>query len=285
MTSSILDVSNKQNCLLIAENLERMKLFCINQAKAINDLKIKNLLKSLQIQKVKYSLDVYHVKEVSNVFSRLETKLESILKVWKIFERLKENKVEVCIYPVGIVCGKFDLENYLLKDVILYPKLNSNDWNLGLPSSREDFEIFYPSLLEAFKSIHDAGVIHMDAYPSNIFWKKDSKNTISIRIVDWDVASFFNEPLDSNIVERMQTRSVTDFYWVDNTTIAKFEHDLWFLYVFSKLTDEDLQLLSQSSTSVLKLNSTFQGILRRIKSNVEEWRSEFNTWKTSIFSS
>lgn len=208
------------------------------------------------------------------------------MKVWEVFERLKEKNVKVCIYPVGIVCGKFDLENYLLKDVILYPRLNSNEWNLGLPSSREDFEIFYPSLLEAFKSIHEAGVIHMDAYPSNIFWKKDSKDAVSIRIVDWDVASFSNEPLDFKIVERMQINCVTDFYWVDNTNTAKFEHDRWFLYVFSKLTDEDLELLSsQSLISVSALNSSFQGILKRIKSNIEECRSEFNKWKTSIFSS
>lgn len=69
MTSSILDVSNKQNRLLIAESLERMKLFCLNQATAINELEIKNPLKSVEIKTVKYSLDVYHVKEISNVFS------------------------------------------------------------------------------------------------------------------------------------------------------------------------------------------------------------------------
>jgi hypothetical protein len=41
--------------------------------------------------------------------------------------------------------------------------------------------------------VHNAGVIHVDLYASNIMWSSDSDATVRVKIVDWDVSHCLEE--------------------------------------------------------------------------------------------
>lgn len=282
-----------RNCSITqARNLQSS---CNSKGKIMRDSSTSN------VSEVCYSLKSYHVKKVEEVFQRLDTALATILMQWTIFDRLKCNNVETAVYPIAISCGEFKMNqenSSLLQNSILFPRLHKkNGWLMGLPDEKEDFDSFFVSLCQAFHSFHKAGVIHMDAYPSNIFRKEISKGNYLIKILDWDVASFLDEPLDSNIILNMNKSEYINFYCIDplfSSSCAKREHDIWFLFIFSILTEDDLKELSIENYSsryndyngnlTKILNSKFKKMLIKLKDTMNDLNTRFETFRDTLIS-
>ncbi len=81
---------------------------------------------------------------------------------------------------------------------------------MGVPPEAEDYKTFLLALETLVHRIHARRVVHMDMYPSNILWAKvDGK--MKVRIIDWDAASFMNQPLP----EKMQNQLKSDQFYKD----------------------------------------------------------------------
>jgi serine/threonine protein kinase len=70
-----------------------------------------------------------------------------------------------------------------------------SDYRCGTPDRIEDEEL-YQSFVQELKRIialvHEAGVIHVDLYASNVMWKQEN-GKILIKIIDWDAAHCLEE--------------------------------------------------------------------------------------------
>jgi serine/threonine protein kinase len=83
---------------------------------------------------------------------------------------------------------------------IIYRLLS--DYRCGTPNRIEDEEL-YQSFVQELKRIielvHEAGVIHVDLYASNVMWKQENGKVL-IKIIDWDAAHCLEEgDFNSNI--------------------------------------------------------------------------------------
>ena len=71
---------------------------------------------------------------------------------------------------------------------LIYRDLTTIGYRIGTPSrSSEEYTLFYNKFAEAVAAIKQAGVVHLDLYPSNILWKIDY-GVADVKIIDWDVS-------------------------------------------------------------------------------------------------
>ena len=88
-----------------------------------------------------------------------------------------------------------------------YFDLTTIGYRIGTPSrSSEEYTLFYNKFAEAVAAIKQAGVVHLDLYPSNILWKIDY-GVADVKIIDWDVSRLlsgkaFNPRIEAAILER-----------------------------------------------------------------------------------
>jgi serine/threonine protein kinase len=76
---------------------------------------------------------------------------------------------------------------------LFFPDLSQDGFVIGAPTDHR-FPTYLKELKRAVDTIHGAGVVHLDLYPSNIMWKFDDSD-VKIRIIDWDVAHCVCEEL------------------------------------------------------------------------------------------
>lgn len=74
-------------------------------------------------------------------------------------------------FPLSHQSGESDGDFCLIFDHLSHE--TNGKFNIGLPPTPDDRVKFLAELRKAVEYFHDAGVVHMDLYLSNIMWKKD----------------------------------------------------------------------------------------------------------------
>ena len=69
--------------------------------------------------------------------------------------------------------------------VLIYENVASQGFVMGVPHNDDDADVFVDTLKTFVTQLHNAGVWHLDLYPSNLFWRAHDK---CLRVVDWDAA-------------------------------------------------------------------------------------------------
>jgi serine/threonine protein kinase len=76
---------------------------------------------------------------------------------------------------------------------IVFPKMIG--YHIGYHEEENLRLLYFVQLRTAIECIHQAGVVHLDLFPSNIMWKVDEQNDgIVLKIIDWDSAHFIHNP-------------------------------------------------------------------------------------------
>jgi hypothetical protein len=238
ITSRIIDICDSHGLQEAANHLYRMRKFCRAQHMKLSDCTARTICDV----KMLLNRKMYYRKPVSSIFPRCGSRLKSMLQLYKIFQRLHDNAIECCVLPLAIMSGELEQIAYLSNDILIFPML-PEDFIMGVPGSAEDFGKYLKALKASYETLHNAGVVHLDGYPSNILWAKKADDTIVIRFVDLDVASIRDEHFDSGIKNRFLSTEFTGsfFYWGGDPNIARVEHDAWFVYIYSRMTEEEMR--------------------------------------------
>ena len=235
MTSSIMDMSC--NVDVIAKHLCQVKMFCRQQSKKIQSLSQSRIPVHIQIDQ-----DKYYLKKFKDVFNRDNCDVIHTLGYqWKIFEALKD--IPQVVHPVGMAKLKFDDDD---QDVLISPF--QRDFKMGVPSDARLVQLFLTALKHALDRIHAAGVVHVDLYPSNVLWKLQGDEML-IRIIDWDAATFLGEDFTHTMSARLVKVDVAQYYYASSKTAQK-ACDYWFLYIMSRLNDDERRQMNGDVSSV-----------------------------------
>jgi hypothetical protein len=123
---------------------------------------------------------------------------------------------------------------------IVFKKLNTAVWKIGIPSDK-NLRGHYLELLEcALKSIHKAGVVHLDIYPSNIMWRVHPMDPtkIMLKVIDWDSVHYSNEHLSAMVRNRL-----CNYIGRDILALAKgnelFQYDLSLFDIIKENIDNE----------------------------------------------
>jgi serine/threonine protein kinase len=108
---------------------------------------------------------------------------------------------ELVAFPLSVRSPNCLKANALESDCyyIIYEDLSSLGYRIGTPNrvkDEESYQRFLMALRYAVNTVHSAGVLHCDLYPSNFMWRcnddvglgTDTEAAFSIKIIDWDCA-------------------------------------------------------------------------------------------------
>ena len=279
LTSNVLDSMDSDGNKAIAHHL-----YIFREACAAQDTQLRKV--HIVEGKIFFALDskAFYQKPISKVFRRCASHLQSVLNLYKIFQRLYDHGYEEAVLPVAVRSGVLDEKQYLSNDYLVFPML-SDEFRMGMPLDDGDFQDYLDALTRAYKRMHSCGVIHLDGYPSNILWKKVSSGEIVIRFVDLDVASFIGCKFDRGIEELLESMDASRrlYYWHESS-VASEKHDAWFVYLYGKMTQDERRASSQaaSKNDEAAVVTSYWDLVRRLRgfydSNKRSLVDEFNRW-------
>lgn len=137
----------------------------------------------------------------------------------KAFDRPESRNYVV--YPICVREGNKKEEPY----IIFEDMVKVYGYNLGVPQDEALHDEYKNKLKLAVKEIHNAGIVHMDIYPSNIFWKQQDGG-ISIKLIDWDAIQLIGYPFSYGIKERLNIHEdeIVDTHWDVNHVLLICEN-------------------------------------------------------------
>jgi hypothetical protein len=154
----------------------------------------------IEIKAMSLDLGVYHLKKLEDFFACTGNIQTSLFHYFSVMARL--HAVDACrdlvVFPI-CVRGYNDDPRY---SCIVFPRLGE-EYRIGLPEARGDRVEFFAKLKSAVQFFHEAGVVHLDFYLSNIMWRKGPEGGIHIKVIDWDPAHFLEEKLFASARERL----------------------------------------------------------------------------------
>ena len=174
--------------------------------------------------------------------------LNTIMKCYKSLFEL-DNSQKYFLFPVGVLSYPSQNEDFYkdIKDslttffqqnfknkfsymkygcpILVFPKLDSN-WKNTKPSSQ--FHLSYlTGVAMTIKMMNEARIAHCDLRASNIMWKEEIDETISIQIIDFEDAIPFDihfKPYESHCYDKRYPF----LHQTDPVRITSF-HNYWFL--------------------------------------------------------
>ncbi len=99
-------------------------------------------------------------------------------------------------FPLSIRTPDDDAENGCRYYELYYRNLSAEGYKIGAPNRFIDpvvFDSYRQEYRKSIETIHSAGVIHGDLYLSNVMYKVQEDNSVSIKIIDWDAAHCLSE--------------------------------------------------------------------------------------------
>lgn len=276
ITSPVIDAIDMAGTKLAAAHLHIMREFCRAQ-----DRKLRSCA-TPAAGKIYVALDeqIHYQKPVNKLFKRCNTHIQSLLNMYKIFQKLHDNKVDVAVLPVAIRSGVLNERDYMCHDVLIFPMLDS-EFQMGVPQDNVEFSAYIKELKRSYKLMHAAGVVHVDGYPSNILWKKDINGAIVIRFVDFDAASVIDQPFDLGIHELLNSAEYCGsfYYWGGDALKARAEHDAWFVYLYSLMTTEEKadSYAAGQRKNIHGINTEYWKLVHRIRQN-PTLTKDFQSW-------
>ncbi len=270
--SEVLDSTSQEHVEIIASYLAKIKSFCLALHRDMGSA----LTESAVMKSLSVAIDEnrYHLKSMSKVFLAKSNYLSTTLRLWEVYDAL--DGIEEAVKPVALLTGKLEESNYLVNDSIVFPKLQG--YRMGVPLTEDHFQVYLSAVKRTFKKFHAAGVVHVDAYTSNIMWRINEEGAFDIRVVDWDAASFIGEEMEVNIWNEMRRETFTCYSWAPPTNKACFEIDAWHIFILSHLNETERRTLHESGESVLKVNVCYKNAIERIRSGLDDVSATFAEW-------
>lgn len=113
---------------------------------------------------------------------------------------------------------------------IIYRDLTKLGFRIGAPNRIENedlFDLYATALTAAVESIHNAGVIHVDLYLSNVMWLHNAEaGLMEIKLIDWDASHCLDEGKFTDNIE-----TALNAYLGDEHVNFGPEHDRLYLKV------------------------------------------------------
>ena len=162
------------------------------------------------------SLTQNHLKALPHVFLVHDTVDASLQHMFSLLARVRPpcDASQYVVHPITVITASKSGPPFLV-----FPNLAHQGYRIGMPDSDEDCDAFMLALRHAVNSIHVAGLVHLDLYPSNIMWRQDGR-CFSIKIVDWDTVHAIDEPLTAAVRERLHhTRCNSRLALMNNANI------------------------------------------------------------------
>ena len=251
LTTGILDANI---CLeTVSAHLTALKRFCIDMTKTIVSSLASPYKSDIPESSVCLSSELYHLKEIKDIFFRWEEKEEeSFHYMWKIYEALKD--VSEVVKPLAY--SEYILVSGGSCSSIIFSKVK--DYSMGVPLEENLFKSYLDQMKMFLKTIHERNVIHMDLYPSNILWKKiDDK--IKLQVVDWDIATFNQTSFSQDIEKRLKKEIVSQYYY-KKVGPAEPKCDYWFLYILSLTNHEERK---EMNGNINQVNRVYRDVVNR----------------------
>lgn len=275
LTSHVIDSMDTEGLKTAGAHLHRFRQFCRSQDEQLRGCR------NIDSGEIYVALDDsrFFQKPISDVFKRCGSLLQSVLSVFKIYQRLYEHQIDVAVLPVAIRSGKLDQKQYMKHDRLVFPLL-SDEFHMGVPLENGDFMQYLTALIGAYKQMHKAGVVHLDGYPSNIMWTKTNEQIV-IRFVDFDVASFVDCEFDTGIRDHLRSGEFhsSHYYWHE-TEKASVKHDAWFVYIYSQMSDTERRESWEAGCRqrVDGIVTNYWKVVNRVRYNQPNIVVDFNEW-------
>lgn len=258
--SAVLDVADDQQARVAAAFLAKASA----AAKTTQSKLRKVTQKPKTSMKLELDMSCYHIKILDDstlerglgMFGGIDNGLEHMVLVLnKLFASRAR---EYVVFPLGLRTP--DEEKGVNKHdcpMLIFPDLGKEGFRIGtpkFPSEGEGSTLWHQymnTLDNAVSAIHDAGVIHVDLYPSNIMWRKSSNGLLDLRIIDWDSAHCLDEGDFSESVKVCETPGCRLTFGT--------AHDLHYIEVIRRLgqeVDSDL-CVKLASTDRNAINCAF----------------------------
>lgn len=132
---------------------------------------------------------------------------------------------------------------------LIFCNLFNEDFQQGFPVDNK--ELFVTELLRFCKLLHEKNLVHIDLYPSNLFYKLSSSG-IQLKIIDWDTVCEIGEPLPETLFPAGHFRCS-----LVNERVASIYLDLYYVYILVKHYDSYASFNKIYSTDTSNLNSWF----------------------------
>lgn len=273
VTTGVLDASVLSARELIGKHLVHIKEFCTSREKRIR--RCSTLSKVDPKAPFELDKDKYHRKSVNNMFWRWpKNHEESLWYIWQIYEHL--SGVAEAVLPLA--CANLKPVDSKIDKVIIYPKLEKQ-FAMGVPSDKDLYQKYLKQLGEAIAKIHQAGVIHVDMYPSNILWRFWD-NQMVLRIIDWDASTLMGDSFTETMELRLTKDENEAYYWKSKGE-AEPKCDYWFLFILSHLTDEERESMNGEDPS--DVNFVYKSSVERQQVADPHLRETFVQWYVSEF--
>lgn len=178
---------------------------------------------------------------------------------------------DVAEYPLSVrtpeddsVCNYFEL---------IYRNLNHLGYTSGTPDRLEFPELydsFVVELRRAVGLVHQAGVIHVDLYASNIMWKVAEGGEIVVKIIDWDVSHCLDEQIFSTKIKaKLQDRI---YAYSGQSVQFGVDHDNLYLSVYDMPLEDRHRAYWKGLASAAK--TTIDDSFERL---MQDWTSRLKT--------
>lgn len=121
--------------------------------------------------------------------------------IWCLNRLYYSEARDVPEYPLSVrTPNSYDDEGEINFFELIYRNLSALGYRTGTPDRIEHPDLyasFVRELQRVMALVHQAGVLHLDLYASNIMWKLndtiDDVNAVVLKIVDWDVSHCIEE--------------------------------------------------------------------------------------------
>jgi hypothetical protein len=151
---------------------------------------------------------------------------------------------------------------------LIYRDLVAEGFQIGAPDRITDGDMF-AKFVTAFKSavasVHEAGVIHVDLYLSNVMWRVVG-DAVEIKLIDWDAAHCLDE---GDFVPKV--KSELDEYLGAGHVHFGVRHDLLYVSVLdltlTKYHENQWQALA--SRDKKKIDMAFRALLQSVIESIE----------------
>jgi hypothetical protein len=154
---------------------------------------------------------LYFLKNLKNFFFIFGTvQAEASLRhYFLIMQQIYHGSPELRDSIVFPICVRMENEsgntkqyNIQLCDLV-FENLSQSGWKIGVPIDKNLREKYFQNLKWSIDLLHHCGVVHMDLYPSNIFWKATDNGEVLVKLIDFDASVFITEPLSRELTYRL----------------------------------------------------------------------------------
>ena len=125
--------------------------------------------------------------------------------------------------------------------ILVFTDLTKRGFSVGVPNRVANpglYAAFLVELVRAVTAVHDAGVIHVDLYASNIMWKEERDGSVCVKIIDWDTAhSLLEGAFATRVAEKLKEgpcRTVPEAFGVD--------YDMHYLKIYQQDVEDNAEL-------------------------------------------